>query len=83
MANGELCKTCGEQETTHELEPETTCGLFVSVFTHDPDCPVIGCNTDCAETIRQQAWEATCAYHRMTHVWFLSEGRLVVLDIGS
>jgi len=83
MANGELCKICSEQETEHELEAATTCRSFVSEVTHDPDCPVLGCNSDCAATVKRRDWEATCAQNRMSQVWFLSGRQLVVLDIGS
>jgi hypothetical protein len=83
MANGELCIHCGKQETEHELEPEKTCGSFVSEVTHEADCPIIGCYGDCAATLKQLEWEAICAHNRLSCAWFMDGPNLVLLDIGS
>ena len=53
MANGERCRKCGFQETSHDLEPERTCGHFVSEVAHKKECPVINCSGNCEETIAQ------------------------------
>lgn len=53
MANGELCRHCGQQETDHESPDEKICPLgFVSEVVHDPTCPILDCNGNCSETIR-------------------------------
>lgn len=86
MANGELCKHCGDQETPHtdrEYSDRRTCFNFVSEFTHHEDCPVLDCNGDCAATIKHQRWLGTIAEHRMSHAWTLHHGRLIIVDIGS
>ena len=53
MANGECCRKCGFQESTHNCEPELTCGSFISEVKHKKDCPVIECNGNCEEAIAQ------------------------------
>ncbi len=83
MANGELCKTCRCQETTHELEPKFTCSSFESEVEHQEDCPILDCNGDCASTIQAEDWKAQCAQRRLSHVWFMSGPDLVVLDINT
>lgn len=54
MANGERCRHCGQQESDHEFPDEKTCSLgFKSEFEHKSRCPVLGCDGDCAQTIRE------------------------------
>jgi hypothetical protein len=86
MANGELCRTCGWQETPHlfpEYGDETTCSEFISMVVHKKDCPVLDCNGNCAVSITRQNWQAKCEEHRMSHVAFMQGPHLIVLDIGS
>jgi len=54
MANGEVCKHCGCQETDHDpdmpdarrakLENGNLCRRFVSTVHHKRGCPETGCN---------------------------------------
>ncbi len=86
MANGELCRICGEQETPHLIRRYSsgnTCVEFISEIDHDKRCPVLECNGNCAESIAASAWNAKCAERRMSHAWFMQGPNLIVMDIGS
>jgi hypothetical protein len=59
LANSEICKYCGWQETAHDLghaklENGRECLGFVSTFKHKRGCPVLDCNGNCAATIKAQ-----------------------------
>lgn len=83
MANGELCKKCGCQETTHELEPKITCTAFESEVEHDKDCPILDCNGNCKATIKRRDWEGYCAEQRASNVWVMRNGVLYRIDTGT
>ena len=83
MANGELCRKCGSDQTTHERDPEFTCDSFESEFDHAEGCPILDCNGDCAATIEAEDWKAQCVQRRLSHVWFMSGSNLLVLDINT
>lgn len=83
MANGELCKTCGCQETTHSLDPAFTCERFESEVEHQDECPILDCYGDCAATIEAADWSAECAQRRLSHVWFLDGPNVIILDINT
>ena len=70
MANGELCKHCGRQETDHILgkaqkENGKKCRRFVSEFKHKRTCPVLDCSGDCDARIRQQKAEDETQFDRV------------------
>ncbi len=87
MANGELCKHCGDQETPHthrEYSDRRTCFNFVSEFTHHEDCPVLDCNGDCAATIKHQDWLAAVDKSRAGRLGvILPNLDIMFVDIGS
>jgi hypothetical protein len=91
MANGELCKHCGDQETPHDFREyalATTCESFESEVTHHKKCPVIDCNGNCALTIhlKNRLLHAAAEHERrrFENAWFLgTNGNIVIIDIGS
>ena len=83
MANSEACRHCGEYETVHELEPEDTCGEFESEVEHLDNCPVIGCNGDCLETIQERDWRAKVYANWISNSWFMHRGQVHFVDLGS
>ncbi len=83
MANGEACIRCRKSETLHELEPENTCSEFKSEVRHKKQCPVLGCNGDCEETIRARDWRAEVESNRISNSWFLDQGQVYFVDLGS
>lgn len=86
MANGELCKHCGDQETPHihrQYAVESTCDTFESETPHHKDCPVLDCNGDCKATIRRADFAAKVEENRLTQVWRMDGPNLIIMDIGS
>jgi hypothetical protein len=95
MANGELCRVCGYQETEHdhpeyvsEHAKKKPCGHFRSEIKHWKRCPVIDCNGDCRSTIqrtaKRRAWAAECAENRVRNSWYIGrDGRVHMIDLGS
>ena len=82
MANGELCRHCGFQETDH-IYYDDTCNKFETEFDHHEDCPELGCDGICEETIRKKRWAAICEGHSKRYAWTLVGPRLVLIDMGS
>lgn len=63
MANGEVCKYCGYQETDHDLgraklEGGHLCRGFVSTVKHKRGCPVLGCDGNCTAMIASRIRDA-------------------------
>ncbi len=70
MANGEVCKHCGFQESSHALgdallKTGEPCPKFVSEVEHKENCPVLGCNGNCDETIGLAARRLESKYGRI------------------
>lgn len=56
MANDELCRHCGCEETCHDdpnLRDKFVCDIFESEFQHHEACPILGCGGDCDVTIAE------------------------------
>lgn len=83
MANGEECKLCGYQETSHILgralkESGEECPLFVSVTAHKPDCPVLDCSGDCDKRIALEKWREELHIGAGVTVMLLRSGGMLI-----
>lgn len=83
MANGETCKHCGYQETTHILgtavtEDGTRCFEFESTFLHKQDCPVLDCNGNCDERIAVEKWQEELRIGASVIVMLLPSGGMLI-----
>ncbi|MDB5225391.1 MAG: hypothetical protein JWL87_343 [Candidatus Adlerbacteria bacterium] len=90
MANGDRCVHCDLQETQHDhpyYAPEgvSPCGMFESPVKHEKECPIIGCNGDCQETLAERAWKAQVAENRLRNSWYMDPrtGNIVLVDMSD
>ncbi len=87
MANGELCRHCGAQETDHKYGYRENCGDFDSVVVHNENCPILDCNGDCEKTIaadiaKREELARSQEKGRENQLMPLG-GWLVIVDVGS
>lgn len=83
MANGELCKHCSYQETSHDLgtavlENGKKCTRFVSTVAHKPGCPVLDCDGNCDKRIALEKWREELTLGASVLVMILPKGGLLI-----
>jgi hypothetical protein len=83
MANSELCKHCGYQETPHDLgtavlENGRRCTGFVSTVAHKSECPILDCNGNCDQRIALQRRQEEPALGASVLIMVLPKGGLLI-----